>query len=77
MESTWLLPLQTVLSNTMRTALVSLLAAFIFQQVLAQDEEIISIGPDIVLDNIHNVSSIEGTWSSGSQKVLTGPVCSL
>lgn len=31
-----------------------------------------SIGTPIRLDDIHNVSSIAGTWSSGSQKVITG-----
>lgn len=33
-----------------------------------------SIGTPIRLDDIHNVSSIAGTWSSGSQKVITGTV---
>lgn len=27
----------------------------------------------IVYDSIHNVTSLQGTWSSGSQHVLTGP----
>ncbi|KAI0088630.1 chaperone for protein-folding within the ER, fungal-domain-containing protein [Irpex rosettiformis] len=27
----------------------------------------------MVLDNIHNVTGLEGTWSTGSQRVLTGP----
>lgn len=29
----------------------------------------------IVLDAVHNASSIAGTWSSGSRAVLTGAVC--
>jgi hypothetical protein len=29
---------------------------------------------DVVLDNIHNTTSIQGTWSSGSQHVQTGEV---
>ena len=31
-------------------------------------------GEQMVLDNIHNVTGLQGTWSSGSQKVVTGPV---
>ena len=30
-------------------------------------------GP-IKFDDIHNATTIYGTWSSGSQQVLTGPV---
>jgi hypothetical protein len=54
----------------MRQAVFTLLAAAFSLQAFAQ--EIISIGPDIVYDAIHNVTSITGSWSSGSQRVLTG-----
>lgn len=54
----------------MRTALITLLAASISQS-FAQD--IVSTGPDIVYDAIHNVSDIAGSWSSGSKAVQTGP----
>jgi hypothetical protein len=51
----------------LRTTLAVLnIAIFTITHVLAQDGEV------VVLDNIHNVTSIEGTWSSGSQHVLTG-----
>lgn len=35
---------------------------------LAQDQEVFNF------DSIHNATSLEGTWSSGSQAVLTGSV---
>ncbi|CCA74989.1 related to ROT1-protein that may be involved in cell wall function [Serendipita indica DSM 11827] len=54
----------------MRQAVFTLLAAALSLQVFAQ--EIISIGPDIEFDAIHNISAITGSWSSGSQRVLTG-----
>jgi len=53
----------------MRTTLAALTTALFATSVLAQD------GAPIVYDAIHNVTSIEGTWSSGSQHVLTGAVC--
>ncbi|KAG8759435.1 Reversal of tor2 lethality [Serendipita sp. 396] len=55
----------------MRTALFTVLAALI-SRVIAQGEDVESIGEEIVYDNIHNFTTIEGTWSSGSRKVLTG-----
>ncbi|CAE6412286.1 unnamed protein product [Rhizoctonia solani] len=33
----------------------------------------IALAQDIVYDAIHNATSIQGTWSSGSQHVQTGP----
>ena len=33
-----------------------------------------ALGQDIVYDSAHNVTSIVGTWSSGSQNVVTGAV---
>jgi hypothetical protein len=50
----------------MRTTLAALTTAIFAIRVFAQD------GAPIVYDTIHNVSTIEGTWSSGSQHVLTG-----
>lgn len=47
--------------------LLSLLAATI--PALAQDTS----GP-VVLDPVHNATNIEGTWTTGSGAVLTGPV---
>ncbi|PVF99950.1 hypothetical protein CPB86DRAFT_254476 [Serendipita vermifera] len=41
-------------------------------QAAAQQEDIVSIGPAIEFDAIHNVSSIAGSWSSGSGHVQTG-----
>lgn len=32
-------------------------------------------GQDIVFDAEHNATNIVGTWSSGSQAVMTGSVC--
>jgi len=32
-----------------------------------------ALGQDIVYTPIHNITSIYGTWSSGSQNVITGP----
>jgi hypothetical protein len=48
----------------MWTALLSALVAPL--AVLAQEQ--------ITLDAIHNTTSIQGTWSSGSQHVVTGSV---
>ena len=63
-------PLTTTTTTTTTTMMRTTPAAFIFATcVLAQD------GAPIVYDSIHNISSIEGTWSSGSQHVLTGAVC--
>jgi len=64
-------PLTTTTTTTtmMRTTLTALTTAIFATRVLAQD------GAPIVYDSIHNISSIEGTWSSGSQHVLTGAVC--
>lgn len=53
--------------------LFSALAA-IAAPVLAQHQ---SIGPDIEFDAIHNISSIAGSWSSGSGAVVNGPVSSI
>ncbi|KAG8791626.1 Reversal of tor2 lethality [Serendipita sp. 399] len=55
----------------MRTALFTVLAALV-ARVIAQGIDVESIGEEMVFDAIHNVTSIEGTWSSGSEKVLTG-----
>jgi len=49
--------------------LSSILTIVLASFVLAQDDQ----GP-IVFDSIHNVTTIYGTWSSGSQRVVTGPV---
>lgn len=63
-------PLTTTTTTTMMMMMRTTLATFIFATcVLAQD------GAPIVYDSIHNISSIEGTWSSGTQHVLTGAVC--
>ncbi|QRW19923.1 ATP phosphoribosyltransferase [Rhizoctonia solani] len=35
---------------------------------------LVALAQDIVYDAIHNATSIQGTWSSGSQHVRTGPV---
>lgn len=32
------------------------------------------LAQDVVYDQIHNVTTIYGTWSSGSQNVVTGDV---
>ena len=53
----------------MRTTLAAFTTAILATCVLAQD------GTPIVYDSIHNITTIEGTWSSGSQNVLTGAVC--
>jgi hypothetical protein len=58
--------------STMRTALFTLLAAASVLQVSAQDIE--STGDPIEFDQIHNRTSIVGSWSSGSKAVQTGPV---
>lgn len=55
----------------MRTITAVLTTAILVTRVLAQN------GAPIVYDSIHNASSIEGTWSSGAQHVLTGAVCGL
>jgi hypothetical protein len=47
-----------------------LFALVISAPVLAQGQ---SQAP-IVYDSVHNATVISGTWSSGSQGVLTGPV---
>jgi hypothetical protein len=54
----------------MHTALRILVAALLVAHTTAQIE---SIGPDIQFNAAHNATSIAGTWSSGSKKVLTGP----
>lgn len=59
----------TTTTTTMRTTLAALTTAIFATGVFAQD------GAPIVYDSIHNVTTIEGTWSSGSQHVLTGAVC--
>ena len=66
-------PLTTTTTTTttmmmMRTTLAAFTTAILATCVLAQD------GAPIVYDAIHNISTIEGTWSSGSQHVLTGAV---
>ena len=50
-------------------AIIALVAA----PVLAQRGED-GTGEQMVLDSIHNVTGLEGTWSTGSKRVLTGPV---
>ena len=54
----------------LRTTLAALSTTIFATCVFAQDVP-------IVYDSIHNVTSIQGTWSSGSQHVLTGAVCGL
>ena len=67
-------PLTTTTTTTtmmmmMRTTLAAFTTAILATGVLAQD------GAPIVYDTIHNITTLEGTWSSGSQHVLTGAVC--
>lgn len=47
--------------------LLTTLATFANAQLTSSDAP-------IVLDAIHNATSITGTWSSGSRAVITGPV---
>lgn len=58
----------------MRTALFTFVAAAISQAFAQNIDDIISIGPEIEYDAIHNRSSLVGTWSTGSRAVQTGPV---
>src|SRR5260221_8162984 len=51
------------------SSILALVLASFASPVLAQDDQ----GP-IVFDSIHNATTIYGTWSSGSQRVVTGPV---
>lgn len=54
--------------------LVSMMWTALFAAALAP---LAVLAQDIVYDSIHNATSIQGTWSSGSQHVLTGPVSDL
>jgi len=52
------------------TSLLTVVLAALSRTVLAQDD---TQGP-IQYDLAHNATAIYGTWSTGSKKVLTGPV---
>ncbi len=52
------------------TSLFTVVLVTLASTVLAQDD---TQGP-INFDTIHNVTTIYGSWSSGSKQVLTGPV---
>lgn len=52
------------------SSLFTIVFAALASTVSAQDD---TQGP-IVYDLTHNATTIYGTWSSGSQHVLTGPV---
>lgn len=54
----------------MFTTVLTVLASLVIS-VLGQDD---TQGP-IKYDVAHNMTSIYGTWSSGSKNVVTGPVC--
>ncbi|CAE6490120.1 unnamed protein product [Rhizoctonia solani] len=41
--------------------------------VVAAVSPLVALAQDVVYDAIHNATSIQGTWSSGSQHVVTGP----
>ena len=51
------------------SSLLTVVLASLARNTLAQDQ----FGP-IKYDDIHNATTIYGTWSSGSKAVLTGPV---
>lgn len=52
------------------SSILTIVLAALASTVSAQDD---TQGP-IVYDLAHNATTIYGTWSSGSQHVLTGPV---